>query len=479
MYKKTSNGWLKHFDFMLLDLLCLELSFTLACFIRHVSLDILLTGSYLGLYLILFLLQVSAVFFLETFKNVLKRGYYIEIVATVKQVATVIAMLTFYLFLTRMNTSFSRAAMIYTAVFYLVSSYVTRILWKKFLKARNSDYGKRSLIIISVSSMLEKVIQNIKNNNYEGFRISGVVMLDRDMEGQTIEGIPVVANSDDVAEYVCREWVDEVFINLPPEVPLCEELISKFIEMGVTTHVRMGKLGNIDPKMQFVERLGTYTVLTASVTNASPVQLFLKRAMDICGGLVGCILTGILCLFVGPAIYMASPGPVFFSQVRVGKNGKRFKLYKFRSMYMDAEERKAELMEQNRVSDGMMFKLDYDPRIIGSEKGPGKGIGNFIRKTSIDEFPQFWNVLKGDMSLVGTRPPLVDEWEKYELHHRARLAVKPGLTGMWQVSGRSDITDFEEVVKLDTQYIENWSIGLDIRLLFKTVGAVLGKKGSM
>ena len=148
-------------------------------------------------------------------------------------------------------------------------------------------------------------------------------------------------------------------------------------------------------------------------------------------------------------------------------------------MYMDAEERKKELMKQNRVSDGLMFKMENDPRVIGSEKGPGKGIGNFIRKTSLDEFPQFFNVLKGDMSLVGTRPPTVDEWEKYELHHRARLAIKPGLTGMWQVSGRSEITDFEEVVKLDTKYISEWSFMLDIRILFKTVLIVLGQKGSM
>ena len=208
-------------------------------------------------------------------------------------------------------------------------------------------------------------------------------------------------------------------------------------------------------------------------------QLILKRIMDICGGLVGCILTGIIFLFVAPAIYIKSPGPIFFSQYRVGKNGRKFKIYKFRSMYMDAEERKKELMKQNRVSDGLMFKMENDPRVIGSEKGPGKEIGNFIRKTSLDEFPQFFNVLKGDMSLIGTRPPTVDEWEKYELHHRARLAIKPGLTGMWQVSGRSDITDFEEVVRLDTQYIAEWSFMLDIKILFRTVLIVLGQKGSM
>lgn len=150
---------------------------------------------------------------------------------------------------------------------------------------------------------------------------------------------------------------------------------------------------------------------------------------------------------------------------------------------MDAEERKKELMAQNRVKDGMMFKLDWDPRIIGSRQLPDgtvkKGVGNFIRDWSLDEFPQFINVLLGDMSLVGTRPPTVDEWEKYNLHHRARLATKPGVTGMWQVSGRSNITDFEEVVKLDKQYITDWDLGMDIKILLKTVGVVFKREGSM
>ena len=193
--------------------------------------------------------------------------------------------------------------------------------------------------------------------------------------------------------------------------------------------------------------------------------------MDIAGGLVGCIFTGIIYIFIAPIMKVKSPGPVFFSQVRMGKNGKPFKIYKFRSMYMDAEERKKELMEKNNIKDGLMFKMDDDPRII-------KGIGHFIRKTSLDEFPQFWNILKGDMSLVGTRPPTMDEWDKYELHHRRRLAIKPGLTGMWQVSGRSEITDFEEVVELDTKYIEQWSIGLDIKILFKTVTVVFTGSGA-
>ena len=150
---------------------------------------------------------------------------------------------------------------------------------------------------------------------------------------------------------------------------------------------------------------------------------------------------------------------------------------------MDAEERKKELMAQNKVSDGMMFKMDFDPRIIGNKILPDgtkkTGIGQFIRKSSIDELPQFWNILKGDMSLVGTRPPTLDEWEKYEPHHRARMSFRPGLTGLWQVSGRSNITDFEEVVRLDTQYIGEWSVKGDISILSKTILSVLKNDGAV
>lgn len=293
----------------------------------------------------------------------------------------------------------------------------------------------------------------------------------------------MVANAEELPMYVCQEWIDEVLVVISEQLPYPEELIDKLTETGVTVHLNLAKITNKTGKRQFVEKVGEYTVLTTSLNYASAGQLLLKRLMDIFGGLVGCIATGIICLFVGPAIYIASPGPIFFSQERVGKNGKKFKMYKFRSMYMDAEERKAELMKENKLGDGKMFKMDFDPRVIGNKvlsDGTHKtGVGDFIRRTSLDEFPQFFNVLKGDMSIVGTRPPLISETNLYEPHHKARLAIKPGITGMWQVSGRSDITDFEEVVRLDKEYIENWNIGLDIKILFKTVMVVVKKDGSM
>ena len=165
--------------------------------------------------------------------------------------------------------------------------------------------------------------------------------------------------------------------------------------MGLTVHLSLGEMEKSLSGKNFIEKIGGYSVITSSINTASPKQLLYKRLMDIAGGIVGCLLTVILIVVIGPMIYIKSPGPIFFSQYRVGKNGRKFKIYKFRSMYMDAEERKKELMKHNRVSDGLMFKMENDPRVIGSEKGPGKGIGNFIRKTSLDEFPQFLNVLKG------------------------------------------------------------------------------------
>lgn len=391
---------------------------------------------------------------------------------TVKHVILVILVTTFYLFYIKRSEDYSRLALLYMTVLYLLVSYLTRILWKDQLKRKMRSSMKRSLLIITTKSMLDTVVYNIRNFNYEMFHVAGVAVIDCDMVGHDCgDSITVVANADTVADYVCREWVDEVFVNLPDDAPYPETLLNQLTEMGAVVHMKLAKTSNLIGEKKFVERLGIYTVLTTSINYATTKQLFMKRALDILGGLVGCLITLILTVILGPLIYIQSPGPIFFSQVRVGKNGKKFKIYKFRSMYMDAEERKKELMAQNDIKDGMMFKMDNDPRII-------KGIGNFIRDYSLDEFPQFWNVLIGDMSLVGTRPPTVDEWEKYEMHHRSRLAFKPGLTGMWQVSGRSNITDFEEVVRLDTEYIKKWSPGLDIMILFKTVAVVLGKVGS-
>lgn len=476
--------WLvKHVDFILLDLLCIQLAFYFSYVCRMGEWNPYSVPIYRNMAIFIELADIAVIFLFESYKNVLKRGYYIELVSSIKQAVMLILVGSLYLLSVQEGNMYSRTAFYLMGIFYAVFAYGARILWKRYLKKKMKTGGDSSLIIITSSKIAEKVVKSIKNHNYEMYQMNGVIVLDRDMTGEDIEGVPVVANAENVAEFLRQSWVDEVFINLDESIPYPKELIERCSEMGLTVHLNLVKITNSTLGKQSIGKVGEYTVLTTSINYMTMRQAFLKRTMDIAAGLAGCIATGIIFVFVAPIIYISSPGPIFFSQERVGQNGKIFKMYKFRSMYMDAEERKAELMKENKMSSNLMFKLDFDPRIIGNKVLPDgtkkTGIGQFIRSTSLDEFPQFLNVLLGQMSLVGFRPALKSEYEEYEYHHKARIAMKPGITGMWQVSGRSDITDFEEVVKLDTEYIRNWSMGLDFRILFKTVAAVLKRDGSM
>lgn len=483
MYRQKSKGWYKHKDFIFMDLCCIVIAFILADWFRHEAIINLYTDEiYRNTIIFIVLLDLCVSVVSESYKGVLKRGYYLEFNAVLKQ--TIIAELGtgLYLFSIDNGHNFSRIVLYLMGIIYIGLTYLTRILWKKHLKSKMAEEGEHSLYIVTNENSAEDVIRNVRENNYNLYDINGLVIIDKDMTGSWISGIPVVAELKDASAYICQKWVDEVFINVDEDYPFPQELMDELLEMGMVVHRNLAKIKSMQGQRQMIETVGGYTVLTTSMNFATDRQAFAKRTLDIVGGLVGCILTGIIYIFIGPAIYISSPGPIFFSQVRIGQNGKPFKMYKFRSMYMDAEERKAELMAQNKMSDGRMFKLDFDPRVIGNKILPDgrkkTGVGEFIRKTSLDEFPQFWNVLKGDMSLVGTRPILQDELEQYELHHRARIATKPGITGMWQVSGRSNITDFEEVVRLDTEYITKWNFGLDIKILLQTVKTVLKREGT-
>ena len=482
MYRRDAKGWLKHLDFMVLDLVILQISFILSYWLRHGSFDLYQKPLYANMGAFLILCDLVIIFFTEPFRNILKRGYFREAEAIAQQTIFIELFAISFLFAQQTGELFSRLTMLYMGIVYPLISYVVRIAWKTFLK-KTRGKGKRSLLIVTTREGAKENISSIHTNNYNTYTLNGLAILDESVVGLDIAGVPVVADAKTIADYVQKNWVDEVFVDLPETVIFPQKVFDTLVEMGVTVHLNLTRSTNIPGKIQLVEKVGNYNVLTTTMNYTTTKQAFFKRAMDIAGGLVGCLICAVLFVFVAPAIYIHSPGPIFFTQERIGKNGKRFKMYKFRSMYMDAEARKAELMKQNKMNGSLMFKLDFDPRIIGNEILPDgtrkTGIGQFIRSTSIDEFPQFFNVLKGDMSLVGTRPPLVSEFDAYEPHHRARMSVKPGITGMWQVSGRSEITDFEEVVRLDTKYINEWSIGMDIKILLKTVITVLRRKGSM
>lgn len=479
MYSRLTHSWLKHWDFILLDIICLQVSFLLAFIIRHGEINHFSMQMYKSEAIIFFVCQLLVVFSSRTFSGILRRGHYLEFISMFKHVANIMVVALVVLFAIKETGTYSRIVLLITAVIYVGLGYLGRQLLKMIVKKTSSKGKQYSLVVVTTKGKIEEVFSGFQDAAYGSYSVQGICLLDE--ENRTLRGTAydMIFGENNLIEYVQRNWVDGVMFVLSNDMEAKQELLDTLTLMGIATHVPVtGR--NIKGGKQFVETLGGTTVLTTSMNIAGTKHIVLKRMIDIMGGFVGCLMTLLFTIIVGPIIYIKSPGPIFFKQTRIGKNGRQFIMYKFRSMYMDAEERKKELMDQNKM-DGFMFKMDFDPRIIGKKgkNGKPKGIGHFIRKTSIDEFPQFWNVLKGDMSLVGTRPPTLDEWEKYEPHHRARMAVKPGITGMWQVSGRSDITDFEEVVRLDKEYIEEWNLGLDIKILFMTVLKVLKNDGAV
>lgn len=480
MYRTVPSGWLKHWDFMLLDIIYLEISLIAAYFIRFRGIGLFDDPEYVRINILAILLDIVLIFFMSEFRDVLKRGYGIELKKTLIHAILLFLLLMAYMFLMKEGATYSRITIVVMALIYFAISYLGRVLLKKSIIKRKTGKGASRLLVMTDAANARDHICHIRKNNYSNYEIVGIVYTD----GHTDEicGIPAVACMDKLTEYVTRNWIDEIIV-CAEDTDRYKNLLNELVECGITVHISLEKDSESSGFKQVVENVCGYSVITSSMNYMSLRQAFIKRAIDIVGGIIGTVITGILYVIVAPMIKKASPGPAIFTQTRIGKNGKPFKMYKFRSMYLDAEERKAELMKENRIKDGMMFKMEFDPRIIGNridENGNQiTGIGEFIRKYSIDEFPQFLCVLKGTMSLVGTRPPTTDEFAKYEAHHRARLAAKPGITGLWQVSGRSNILDFEEVVRLDTQYINNWSVSMDLKILLKTLKVVLKKEGSM
>lgn len=338
------------------------------------------------------------------------------------------------------------------------------------LNSRKYSQTSQKMLIITTSNKAEEVVRNVIQEKTWNLWITGVVILDKDWEGRTIQNIPVVANKENMFIYTVRSVVDEIFLYVhnSSQIPL-QAIIQNFRDMGISVKLNIDLFDMEIETEKYVDKVGEYNTVCFAPKITPLHMVIFKRLIDVIGATVGLMITFLVAIILGPLIKVESSGPIFFSQKRVGRNGRIFKIYKFRSMYSDAEKRKKELMEKNEMN-GLMFKMENDPRITK--------VGKFIRKTSLDELPQFWNVLKGDMSLVGTRPPTVDEFEQYEGYHKQRLSMTPGLTGVWQVSGRNDIKDFEEIVAMDVDYINNWSLKRDFGIILQTIRVVLTSSGA-
>lgn len=429
--------------------------------------------------------------------NITKRNRIMEIVSALRNCAITFSLIAVMLIVTKNRLLESRYLLFGDFIFYCIFSLNGRYILKRAMLhyLPNSKHATMVGVITTVErgnkfipDLLEDWSKNVKavalvdticeNGIYKQYKTingNGSIAIKSELEViNDIAGVPVVANASSLMGWIRTASLDEVYINLPysgeAKIP---ELIEELEDMGITvkinlptleTIVQNSKFGNVDCE---VNANCPMAVFSPAVFKERDLQI--KKIFDIVGGIVGSIVSLPVILITAIPLLIESPGPLIFKQQRVGKNGRIFDIYKLRSMYVDAEERKKALMEQNTMN-GHMFKIDDDPRITK--------VGKIIRSLSIDELPQFWNVVRGDMSLIGTRPPTIDEFEKYESHHKRRLSLKPGITGMWQVSGRSNIQDFEEIVKLDCEYIDNWSLWLDLKIFFKTIWVLLTRKGA-
>lgn len=384
-----------------------------------------------------------------------------------------------YLF--RLENNFSRILLVYYIVIYSFLGYVLRAILKFYInKFYKKGKSSEKVFVITDTAHLEVVFDSFGKDKGWTYEIVGMALVDCN---GAVEAKRIIENSNinqklkpdfitgkqNLPDEIRQMPIDIVFFYCSPEDYPLGQWIQAFALMGLTCYYCVQSISFSAP-CSGVGDFATFPVIYYNGLDRDWRMSFIKRVTDIIGSIIGLVITLLFVIVVGPLIKLEDPkGPIFFSQIRIGKNGRRFRMYKFRSMYSDAERKKTELLDKNELS-GPMFKITNDPRITK--------VGRFLRRTSLDELPQFWNIFKGDMSIVGTRPPTVEEFEQYNDYYRRRMSITPGLTGLWQVSGRSEIKDFNEVVKLDLQYIDHWSVGLDLKILLQTIDVVIKGKGS-
>jgi exopolysaccharide biosynthesis polyprenyl glycosylphosphotransferase len=334
----------------------------------------------------------------------------------------------------------------------------------RYVRSRGLNY--RTLLIVGTGPNAQAIARTIQEHAWWGFRILGFV----DFEGgwkREIGGLQVLGRVADVPRLLHERVVDDVvFAVTPSQLENLEDLFLGLHEQGIRTFFALDFFPHAQARPELTDIDGV-PLLTYSNAPSSPLLLATKRSLDVALSMVILLLAAPILTMVAVAIRL-NGGRVLFRQTRCGLNGRRFTLYKFRTMVEDAEDQLADLQHLNEM-DGPVFKSRKDPRVTR--------LGRILRKFSLDELPQLWNVLRGDMSLVGPRPPIPEEVARYERWQRRRLSMKPGLTCLWQVNGRNEL-DFRSWMELDLEYIDSWSLGLDVKILLKTIPVVLSGRGA-
>ncbi|MBF0485066.1 MAG: sugar transferase [Candidatus Omnitrophica bacterium] len=352
------------------------------------------------------------------------------------------------------------------AIFIAAEKIILIYIFRHF---RRKGVNYHNVLIVGTGARAQRLIDSFDENRELGLKVLGILDMEKEKIGQTVHGHRVLGTLNDLPRITKEFIIDQVFFVVPRDWLGQIELAILYLEkLGISSHVAIDHFNVVFARARQSEYFNI-PFLTLETTPDDLFQLLIKRLMDIFLSTVALIVLSPIMAITAILVKMTSEGPVFFTQKRVSVNGRIFNLFKFRTMVKDAESRLAQLKNLNEMK-GPVFKIDKDPRITP--------IGDFLRKASIDELPQLWNVLKGDMSLVGPRPPIPSEVSQYNDWHRRRLSMRPGITCLWQVGGRNRITDFDEWAKLDLEYIDHWSLWLDVKILLKTIPVVLLRVGA-
>jgi exopolysaccharide biosynthesis polyprenyl glycosylphosphotransferase len=365
-------------------------------------------------------------------------------------------------------TTIPRGLVLITLALVLVSLSTRRLVYRVFLYRRfERGVGTRNVLIIGTGPEAHALRHHVDNIRHLGYTFKGFIEFPGSSARFGAESGDVVGDLDTMFQNARKHFVDEIFFTTPHERGLVQEVLEKARNYGINLRVVPEMYDGLAWNSP-IEYIGQFPTIPLHCGYVPELALMLKRAVDVVFSALALVVLSPVMLAIAIAIKLDSHGPVFYASERIGKKGLVFRCMKFRTMVRDAEKRQAEIMHMNERQ-GVLFKISNDPRITP--------LGRFLRKYSLDELPQFFNVLRGDMSIVGPRPPLASEVREYKLSHLRRLDVTPGITGLWQVQGRQD-PSFDSYISLDVTYIENWSVWLDIKIILRTVVVVFAGTGT-
>ena len=475
MHIKGKSSWIKHFDFIAISLISVIIAFIAAYYIKYGDFGFTESYEWKSILIILCLINLVVTYMMNPYSGIFRRPYYEDVITMGIFTLYSFIIVGLFFYVMKLGASYSRITIILTFIIYFFLVVILIYIRKKLLlsgKVKGFTNRKRKLFVITKYKNIKETKENILANDIEEYDIVGYCFTDGNYEGKEYDGCEVV-DIEWVADHVITEHIDDIFVTADPTV-ISAISYKKIIENGVSVHLNIEGMTGTEGDDQFISRVGVYK--TASIgpyafDGKRMAYFAVKRVFDLIFGIIGCVFLLPLMVVVKLS-YIASGdhAPIFYSQIRVGQYGKTFKLYKFRSMIPDADEVLKQLLQQDeyRKQWERDQKFDNDPRITK--------IGMFLRKTSLDEFPQFINLTKGEMSLVGPRPLVVGELISHDgltLYNR----VKPGITGWWACNGRSNI-NYRERLELEYYYVKNCSLSLDLLCIVRTIWTVIRGKGA-